>query len=110
MFDKLKIGLSALVLTVGVSSSALAYDRHVTLINDSSNDIVEFYGSNTGTSDWQEDILGVDTLESGEEANIDFDDETGHCMFDFKAIFDDGSEAIEEQFNVCELSTVTVTD
>ncbi len=110
MSDRLKIALSAFILTVGASNSALAYDRHVTLINESSNGIVEFYGSNTGTSDWQEDILGVDILASGEEVNIDFNDDTGYCKFDFKAVFDDGSEAIKEAFNVCDEATITVTD
>lgn len=108
--NQLKIALSTLLLTIGLSSSALAYDRHVLVVNNSSNNIIEFYGSNTGTEDWQEDILGVDVLASGEEVEVNFDDDTGYCMFDFNVVFDNETNVIEEQFNVCDLGTLTVTD
>lgn len=108
-----KVGLSALLLITSMiiaSSTVFAYDRHVTVSNESSKNIIEFYGSNMGTGEWQEDILGVDILASGEEADINFDDATGYCKFDFKVVFDDDSEIVEDGFNVCDLGTFTVTD
>ena len=34
---------------------------------------------------------------------IDFDDGTGYCMFDFRAVFSDGDVLIREEINVCEI-------
>jgi len=103
---------SALALSLGLvlSSSALGYDRGVTLVNNTSKTVAEFYGSNTGTGEWQEDILGQDTLAPGEEVSIDFDDGTGYCMFDFKIVYTDGSEEVEEKFNVCDYGKLTLND
>ena len=95
---------------LAVSATASAYDRHVTIVNDTSYSIVEFYGSNTGTQSWEEDILGVDVLGPGEEVEIDFNDATGYCKFDFMAVFDDGTETVEEGFNVCDYGTLTITE
>ncbi len=109
-----KLSLCALTLVLGsslaVPTMADNYNRRVLLSNQSSRDIVEFYGSNTGTTEWQEDILGVDALASGEEVDINFDDNTGYCMFDFLIKFSDGSETTEERFNVCDYGTLTVQD
>jgi hypothetical protein len=49
-------------------------------------------------------------LASGEEVEVNFDDDTGYCMFDFNVVFDNETNVIEEQFNACDLGTLTVTD
>lgn len=114
MLSKTPLALSALLLGGLLTSSVFAapdsYNREVTLVNHTSRDIVEFYGSNTGASEWEEDILGLDVLASGEEADINFDDNTGYCKFDFLAVFSDGSEDVTEGFNVCDYGTLTLTD
>lgn len=92
------------------TSGAFAYDRTVTIVNDSSQTIVEIYGSNTGTGYWEEELLEGDALASGEEVDINFDDSTGYCMFDFLVIFEDKSEMEEERFNTCDYGTLTITD
>jgi hypothetical protein len=92
------------------TSSVFAYDRSVTIVNESSATIVEIYGSNTGTKDWEENLLGGDSLPSNSEVEVDFNDETGYCMFDFLIIFEDKSEMTEEKFNVCDYGTFTVTN
>ena len=92
---------------LGLASPALALDRRVTIENETGFTIVEFYGSNSGEQDWQEDILGEDMLPSGQSVVIDFDDATGYCMFDFKAVFDDGEELVREGVNICEVASIT---
>ena len=72
--------------------------------------MIEFYASNTGTNAWEEDILGVDVLESGEDVVVTVDDGTGACMFDFKATFSDGAEATKGGVNVCEITDFDFTD
>jgi len=86
---------------------AAALDRRVRIVNNTGYTIVQFYASNTGTSDWQEDILGNDTLPSGSSVTINIDDGTGYCKYDFLAIFNDGDELVKTGVNVCEIGTFT---
>jgi hypothetical protein len=97
----------AALLSLATVLPAAALDRRVTIINNTGYTIVNFFGSNTGTSSWEEDILGNDVLPSGSSVQINFNDGTGYCMFDFLAIFDDGEQLIREGVNICEISTFT---
>lgn len=103
--------LAALVLSAAISLSsavpALSLDRRVTIINNTGFTIVRFYGSNTGSGSWEEDILGDDVLPSGSSVVINFDDSTGYCMFDFRAEFEDGDVLERSKVNVCEIGTFT---
>ena len=92
------------------NSAAMALDRKVQINNQTSYTIVEFYASNTGTSDWQEDILGSDVLPSGSSVMINIDDGTGYCKYDFLAVFDDGDELVSADNKVCELATFDFTE
>lgn len=102
----------AVILVAGLSFGVQAdrYNRTVLVVNDTSQTITHFYGSNTGAQDWEEDILDDEVLEAGEEVEINFDDDTGYCLFDFLAVLEDGSRHIEERFNVCDYGTITFTD
>ena len=104
----LLFGLSALALsacTDGTSSGSSA-DRHVTIVNNTSAAITRFYGSNAGADTWQEDILGSDILPAGSSVSINFDDGSGYCNFDFKAVFENGSSLVNSNVDVCTTSTV----
>lgn len=95
----------AAALLSALSVEAEAQDRRVTIINETQFDIVEFYGSNVNETDWQEDILGSDILPAGSSVTINFDDGTGACMFDFRAVFSNGGVLEHGDINVCELSS-----
>lgn len=97
----------AAVLSLVAAAPVAAQDRRVTIINNTGYTIVNFFGSNTGTTSWQEDILGNDVLPSGSSVEVNFDDATGYCKFDFLAIFDDGEQLIKENINICEISSFT---
>ena len=92
------------------NSSAMAMERKVQINNQTSYTIVEFYASNTGTADWQEDILGSDVLASGGSVMINIDDGSGYCKYDFLAVFDDGDQLVSADNNVCELDNFNFTD
>ena len=77
------------------------------IINNTGFTIVEFYGSNTGSDSWEEDILGTDVLPSGSSVVIDFDDRSGYCKFDFRAVFEDGDVLEKGGVNICEIATFT---
>ena len=86
---------------------ALALDRRVRIVNETGFSIVKFYGSNTGAEDWQEDILGEDVLPSGESVIVNFDDASGYCKFDLRAVFEDGDEVTQANVNICEVGEFT---
>lgn len=100
------LGLSAL-LALATALPAAALDRRVQIINNTGYTIVEFYGSNTGSNSWEEDILGQDVLPSGNSVVINFDDASGYCKFDFRAVFEDGDVLEKGGVNICEISTFT---
>ena len=101
--------LCGVVLTACTDGSGgSTADRHVTIVNNTGATITRFYGSNAGTSSWQEDILGADVLAPGAQVSINFDDGTGYCTFDFKAVFADGSSTVQTGVDVCTNSVVPI--
>ncbi|WP_319516112.1 hypothetical protein [uncultured Cohaesibacter sp.] len=94
-------------LTLAATSYAFAADRNVTIKNQTGYAIVEFYGSNSGTNEWEENILAGQRLNHGEAVEINFDDGTGNCMFDFLAVFEDDDRVTQENVDVCKIGTFT---
>ena len=104
---------AATVLAVGMtttSANADNEDRRVRLINGTSYTMLRFYASNVDTDDWEEDILGNDVLRPGQSVMVNIDDGTGHCMFDFKAVFNNGRSLVRQGVNVCRITSYTYTD
>jgi hypothetical protein len=95
--------LAALALTLAVP--AMAQERSVQIVNESGFTITSFYASTLGAADWQEDVLGGQAVGSGETATVNFAD-TGDCTYSFRAVFDDGDEAIQD-IDVCSVTAVT---
>ena len=88
-----------------------------TLINNTSRVLEEFYASPPSTSDWEEDILGVDVLAPGESTEITIDDGREDCNYDFKGVLgpsDDGSVGrgalIQSSVSVCDGGTYSYTE
>jgi hypothetical protein len=99
--------LAAIAISTVTALPSYAQDRRVRIVNDTDFTLVQFYGSNKGSKSWEEDILGSDVLRPGQSVNINFDDGTGYCKFDFKAVFDDGDVLIRKNINICEIGTFT---
>ena len=97
----------AALLTAAVAAPAWAADRRVTIVNKTGFTIVEFYASAANQKDWEEDILGENTLPSGRSVPVDIDDGSGACVYDFRAVFDDGDEMVRNGVNVCKIGTYT---
>ena len=104
---KLISTLAACGLLLSSVSAASAADRRVDILNKTGMTMTEFYASNTGMNDWEEDILGEDVLENGDSVKVNIDDGSGKCRFDFKAVFKDGQELIRKNINVCQVGTFT---
>jgi hypothetical protein len=102
-----------LALAFALSTAALpafAEDLVFTLVNKSSSDLSEFYASPPGVDDWEEDILGVDVLESGRRVRITIADGRRRCRYDLRFVFDDGDEIDERKVDLCKLGTYTLSD
>lgn len=91
----------AVAMTLAVP--ALAQDRNVRIHNDTGVTLYRFYSTNSGSSKWGRDVMGSSTLPSGAAMNMNFDNKYGYCIFDFRAIFEDGSELTRANVNVCEI-------
>jgi len=79
-------------------------DKKVRIINETRHKIVRFYASRVGASEWEEDVLGEDVLGIGQSVVINFST-ADYCLYDFKAVFDDGDKLEKYRVNVCEIDT-----
>ena len=106
--------LAGAVAAVGLAGATTAaadnQDRHVRIINETDHTMVQFYASNVAADTWEENILGHRSLKPGEDVNINIDDGTGHCKFDFKAVFSDGSKSERHNIDVCKITSYRYSD
>lgn len=84
-------------------------NRWVHVVNDRSSDMVRLYASRVSTDDWEENIL-VRPIPTGAEVPVNFDDGTGACLFDFRAVFKDNVIVHMWRINVCRESYWRVVD
>lgn len=107
-------GLTCLALAACVASAGVAAQdgkNRVVLINNKTGyTVTEIYASNTSAEDWQEDILHENVLKPGGTLRANIDDGTGHCMFDFRIVFEDGDTAEKRSFDVCKMEELNLTD
>lgn len=104
MIFRTPVRLFATVLALLSAGQAMALDRTVRIHNDTGLTLYRFYSTNTGASRWGQDVMGSSTLAPGASMKLNFDNEDGYCEFDFRAIFEDGTEATRQAVNVCETS------
>lgn len=103
------VALAALTATLAFTS-ALAADRVVTIVNKTSSTMTKFHASSVGTKNWEENILDGDHLKPGESIDIDIDDGTKACRYDFRAVFKDGEAVEKGNVNVCEIGEFSFTE
>ncbi len=98
----------AVVLLSAVPPAALAGEQDFTLVNRTGYTIEQVYVSPIKARDWEEDVLGQDVLDDGESVNIRFSKREDVCRWDLKVVYDDGEEAEWADFNLCEVSRITI--
>ena len=89
------------------SSLAFAEDVKFTLDNQSDYQIDEFYASPANEDDWGDDILGQDVLSGGESGTVTIADGSDQCVYDLRAVDEDGTEHDLTDLNICESPSVT---
>jgi hypothetical protein len=79
------------------------------LVNATGAAISELYVSPTKSKTWGKDILGNHTIENGEAWKITVPQSKGRCNQDLKIVFADDSDAVWENFDLCDLARITLT-
>jgi hypothetical protein len=100
-------GTSALLST---PARADFQNRRIALINHSHMTIREFHASNVSARDFEEDILGRSVVPPGHSVEVNLNDGTGYCRFDFLTVMDNGVKIIRRNVDVCSLDDYTIND
>jgi hypothetical protein len=79
-----------------------------TLVNQTGVSINELYVSPHTTNDWEEDILGQDTLANGDSVDITFSRTERAAKWDLKVVDKEGNSIEWENLNLLEISKVTL--
>lgn len=96
------------VLFALVAPLACAGDQDFTLVNDTGFDIHSVYVAPHSSDDWEEDVLGRDTLDDGESVDITFSRKEKTKMWDLRVEDEDGASYEWENLNLLEISNVTL--
>lgn len=103
---------AALVAATALPLSALACNKNFTVYNRSSSlTVTRFYASPSNGDDWEENILGKDTIEPGHKTEIDMsDDKRADKNYDVLAVLSDGTKIKRSNIDLCAITGITVYD
>jgi hypothetical protein len=111
----MRIVVSIAALAVGAITAfgapALAAEakQDFVLVNKTGYEIKHVYVSPTKSDDWEEDVLGKDTLDDGETWSIKFHRAVSSCKWDLKVVYsDDDSSAYWRNIDLCEVEKITI--
>ena len=101
------LALSAVTAVMAVGA-AIAGDADFTLVNKTGYTLREVYVSPSHKDAWGKDRMGEGYLDNGKSRLFKFSDKSA-CKQDLKVVFDDdSSEVIWEEFDLCEVSKITL--
>jgi hypothetical protein len=103
-----KLLLLSVISIMLFAGSSWAGQQDFVLVNETGLTIDQFFCSPTTTEDWEEDVLGAETLPDGESIKIEFSTEEDVCEWDLKIIDEDGDEIIWTKINLCKTTKVTL--
>lgn len=85
-------------------------DRRVVVVNETSDRVLSIYGSNVNRTEWEDDILGNDVIDSNSRRRIGFYDGTNNCMYDLRIKMSNEQEYVHRGVNVCRLTRWRIHD
>jgi hypothetical protein len=100
--------LAALVASA-LATTASAAQQDFTILNNTGQAILTLNVSPSDEAAWGPDILGVEILATGEQAEISFDNEEERCEWDIRVTYEDGDTGAWGGINLCETVTVTLS-
>lgn len=92
-----------LLSTTGVTS-AIASSKSVTVTNNTSYTMTEFYASASSSSSWSSNnLFAGQTLAPGQETTININDGLANCTYDLMAVlYGSAQEAYTYSVNACD--------
>jgi hypothetical protein len=88
---------------------ASALEGQLELTNNTRMAIIEIDIARVGTGRWERDLLGDDILLPAQSALVDIDDRDGHCRFDVRTVFDDGTSWIRRDIDICAVERFAIS-
>lgn len=99
----------AVVLSTLIMPTALAQSRlDFTLTNQTGYEIREVYVSPNNRNDWEEDVLGQDTLADGASVEIKFSRQK-QALWDLKVVFTNGRDAVWTKFDLSRITDIVIS-
>jgi hypothetical protein len=98
----------ALAASPANTTASSAADQDFTLVNDTGVTIDKLYISPHNSDDWEEDILGTDTLSSGETLDIKFHRAEKAPEWDLRIEDKQGNSIEWENLNLLEIAKITL--
>jgi hypothetical protein len=89
-----------------VAGGAYAAKQDFTLVNNTGYEIDSVYVSKSSSDSWEEDVMGRNTLDDGDEVDIAFDKGARGCRFDLMVNYHDGEKAIWANLDLCSISKI----
>jgi hypothetical protein len=105
----LAVSVAAVVISGLVPASVFAGEQDFTLHNATGKEISELYVSSADTEDWEEDILGEDTLATGASVSITFPKRARGEKWDMKVVFSDGKSSVWTDLRLTEITDITIS-
>ena len=81
-------------------------NRNIAILNRTGDTIFVIHWSNSATLEWGDDRLGESTLADGQQWNVNTNDGSNACLFDFKAVTGSARTIEVTRVNVCEVTSV----
>ena len=110
VISKTKVALAVGVLAMFLTATAFARagKQDFVLNNETGVEIHELYVSPVSNDDWEEDVLGVDTLADGDSVKVVFEDRDKHVHWDLKVVDGKGNSIEWHDLNLIEISELTL--
>lgn len=102
------LSLFALALLTVITPAAHAGDQDFTVHNQTGVTIHKLFVAPHSSDDWEEDILGKDTLEDGDSLDITFGRKEKAALWDLKIEDKQGNAITFENLNLLKISEVTL--
>ena len=106
---RLARALAPVLFVAGVLTAAAAQagTQDFTLVNQTGGTIYSLFISESANDNWEEDVLGDDTLPQGGRMPITFSGRSA-CLWDIRVTDPDDNEAVWTGINLCEVSVVVL--
>jgi hypothetical protein len=105
----LLVAAFAAVLAVAGPAGAQEAKQDFKLVNKTGYELKAFYVAPSKSDDWEDDVLGQDTLGDGQTVKVHFNTKTRICMYDLKVVYsDDDSSAVWSKVDLCTIEKITI--